>query len=63
MYYRNIYFPDSLFEIAGNAVNKLKEPISWSWSVSNVTNWVQYGLKLPQYVVSNCDNVLNKLKF
>lgn len=51
-YHRDIYFPDTLFEIAGSAVNKLPEPLSWSWSVSNVMDWVQYGLKLPQYVVS-----------
>ncbi|XP_025190818.1 uncharacterized protein LOC112591266, partial [Melanaphis sacchari] len=56
------YFPDSLFEIAGNAVNKLKEPISWSWSVSNVINWVQYGLKLPQYVIIFKENNIDGKK-
>lgn len=51
-YYRAIYYPNSLVEITGNALNKLPEPVCWSWSVSNVADWVRYGLKLPQYVVS-----------
>ncbi|CAH1736781.1 unnamed protein product [Aphis gossypii] len=58
----SIYFPDSLFEISGNAVNKLKEPISWSWSVSNVMDWVQYGLKLPQYVIIFKENNIDGKK-
>eukprot|EP00102_Acyrthosiphon_pisum_P023670 XP_016660880.1 PREDICTED: uncharacterized protein LOC100570216 [Acyrthosiphon pisum] len=58
----SIYFPDSLFEIAGNAVNELKEPISWSWSVSNVMDWVQYGLRLPQYVIIFKENNIDGKK-
>lgn len=50
--YRAIYHPDSLVEITGNALNNLPEPVCWSWSVSNVVDWVRYGLKLPQYIVS-----------
>ncbi|XP_050525268.1 uncharacterized protein LOC126896487 [Daktulosphaira vitifoliae] len=49
--YVNIYFPESLMDIAGNSLNKLKEPLSWSWSVSDVVNWVENKLKLPQYVL------------
>ncbi|VVC41548.1 Sterile alpha motif domain,Sterile alpha motif/pointed domain [Cinara cedri] len=48
--------------MAGNALNKLQEPLSWSWSVSDVGDWVQYGLRLPQYVAAFKENCIDGRK-
>lgn len=38
--------------MAGKALNQLPEPLSWCWSISDVVDWIEFGLKLPQYAVS-----------
>lgn len=38
-------------DIAGNSLNKLEEPLSWSWSVSDVVNWIGNTLNMAQYKV------------
>lgn len=61
---RAIYYPDPLLEITGNALNNLPQPVCWSWPVSKVIDWVKYGLKLPQYVVStNIGNLIFTLSY